>query len=337
MTLKELFNALAEQLGGRPLSPGEPGNPVKGLAVDEEVEGWLGPDEVVVTNREVLDDKFLAAAAQGGAPAILWRTAREPSEEVAQRAGELGLGLLTLPPDTPLRALLSLLARDAVEERLLRYSHEAARTLVQSADGEASVAKLAGRLANLLHRSVVVEDPVGRLLAGGDPDGVSGVSAALTSTLEDHGLRASKGSGIEETRRERRDRYARLPDGFLSVPVERWRVAETELFWSKSRSATLAQDALVYQPKLVAGAIGRPYIERSPRGLISYSGPPWLASSCAAFFGVGMLCVPWTKTIRRRILSRNSNQHSPVAASLLKNTMQWSPHSPRSGGIPPPP
>jgi sugar diacid utilization regulator len=45
-------------------------------------------------------------------------------------------------------------------------------------------------------------------------------------------VRASKGSGVEETRRERRDRYARLPDGYLSVPVERWRMADEELHWS---------------------------------------------------------------------------------------------------------
>ncbi|MDQ5817900.1 MAG: helix-turn-helix domain-containing protein, partial [Actinomycetota bacterium] len=50
--------------------------------------------------------------------------------------------------------------------------------------------------------------------------------------LEEHGLRASRGSGVEVTRRERRDRYARLPDGYLSVPVERWRVADEELFWT---------------------------------------------------------------------------------------------------------
>jgi sugar diacid utilization regulator len=76
---------------------------------------------------------------------------------------------------------------------------------------------------------VVVEDPVGRLISSSpgpeDPN-------ALRTLLEDHGLRASKGSGVEETRRERRDRYARLPDGYLSVPVERWRMADREFFWT---------------------------------------------------------------------------------------------------------
>ncbi len=232
MVLKELFNVLAEEFGGRRLTPGEPGRLVRGLAVDEEADDWLGPDEVAVTARKELDPRFLAAAAKRGAPAVVWRTESEPAEETVQQAGELGLGLLAIPSGVPLRAMLSLFARDDEGKRLLRYSHEAARALIESAGGETSVAKLAGKLAGLLDRSVVVEDPVGRLLAGGDPAGGSG-SEALISTLEEHGLRASRGSGVEETRREHRDRYARLPDGFLSVPVERWRVAEkTELFWT---------------------------------------------------------------------------------------------------------
>jgi len=67
---------------------------------------------------------------------------------------------------------------------------------------------------------------VGRLIAS------SGDENHLRAALEELGLRASKRSGIDETRRERRDRYARLPDGYLSVPVERWRVADGELFWT---------------------------------------------------------------------------------------------------------
>jgi sugar diacid utilization regulator len=230
MILKELFNIITDELGGQPLTPGEPGCAVKGLAVDEEAEGWLGPDEVVVTDRKELAPRFLAAATQGGAAGIVWRTEIEPPEETVRQAGELGLGLLALPPSIPLRAMLALFARDVEREGLLKYSHEAARALIESAGGEASVEKLAGKLADLLGRSVVVEDPVGRFVTGGDPAGGSG-SEALISFLEAHGLRASRGSGVEETRRERRDRYARLPDGFLSVPLERWRVAETELFW----------------------------------------------------------------------------------------------------------
>jgi sugar diacid utilization regulator len=232
MILKELFNTLIEEFGGRRLTPGEPGRPVKGLAVDEEAEGWLGPDEVAVTARKALDARFLAAVAQEGAPAVVWRTQSEPSAEAVRHAEELGLGLLAVSPDVPLRAVLSLFARDDEGDGLLRHSHETAQALIEHAGGEGSVAKLADKLANLLGRPVVIEDPVGRLLTGGDPEGGGSGSQALISTLDAHGLRASRGSGVEETRRERRDRYARLPGSFLSVPVERWRVADTELFWT---------------------------------------------------------------------------------------------------------
>jgi sugar diacid utilization regulator len=135
--------------------------------------------------------------------------------------------------------MLSLFTRNTEREGLLRRSHEAARALIESTGGESSLVNLAGKISALLKRSVVVEDPVGRLIASGDPDTGPG-SEALISTLEAYGLRASRGSGVEETRRERRDRYARLPDGFLSVPIERWRVAETELFWTPIGSGTPA-------------------------------------------------------------------------------------------------
>ncbi|MDQ4001200.1 MAG: helix-turn-helix domain-containing protein [Actinomycetota bacterium] len=234
MILKELFNTLTEKHGGHRLVLGDSGRSVEGLALDEDAEGWLGPDEVVVTGRNKLDARFLAAVSEGGAPAVVWRAEGEPSEKTVKNAEELGLGLLAISPDVPLRELFSLFARDAEGVALLRYSHGAARALLESVGREASVAKLAGRVADLLGRSVVVEDPVGRLIAGGDPAGAKdgGGSQALISVLEAHELRASKGSGVEETRRERRDRYARLPDGFLSVPVERWRVEKTELFWT---------------------------------------------------------------------------------------------------------
>ena len=235
MILKELFNTLIEELDGRRLAPGDPGRPVKGLAVDEKAEGWLGPAEAVVTSREKLDSRFLVTVAEGGAPAVIWRVEEAPSSEAATQAEELGLGLLALPPKVPLRGLLALFTRDAEGEGLLRHSHGAARALLESAGNEASVSKLAGRLAGLLDRSVVVEDPVGRLIAGGDPEGSStgkhGGAQALISVLEAYELRASKSSGVEETRRDRRDRYARLPSGFLSVPVERWRIDDTELIW----------------------------------------------------------------------------------------------------------
>jgi sugar diacid utilization regulator len=236
MILKEFFNILIEELGGRRLAPGEPGRPVRGVAVDEETDGWLGPDEISVTGRKKLDQKFLAACAKGGSPAIVWRAGGEPPSETVSQAEEMGLGLISVPADVPLRALLSPFARDAEGEGLLRHSHGAARALLENTGGdEDSVARLTGKIADLLDRSVVVEDPVGRLIAGGDPKRKGktnkGGSRALISGLEEHELRASRGSGVEETRRDRRDRYARLPNGFLSVPVERWRVAETEVFW----------------------------------------------------------------------------------------------------------
>jgi sugar diacid utilization regulator len=239
MILKELFNTLTEELGAQRLTPGEPGRPVKGLTVDEEADGWLVPDEVAVTARETLDIRFLAAVAQEGAPAIIWRSQSDPSVEAVRHAEELGLGLLSIPPGVPLRTMLSLFAQNREGSELLRYSHEAARALIESTGGEGSTSKLADKLAGLLGRSVVVEDTVGRLLAGGDPAKAKSGSQALISTLETHGLRASRGSGVEETRRDRRDRYARLPNGFLSVSVERWRVADTELFWTPIGSTRL--------------------------------------------------------------------------------------------------
>ena len=235
MILKELFNTLIEELDGRRLAPGDPGRLLRGLAVDEDAEGWLGPDEVVVTSREKLDSRFLATVAEGGAPAVVWRMEDAPSSEPTRQAAELGLGLLALPPSVPLRELLSLFTQDGEGEGLLHHSHAAARALLESAGNEASVSKLAGKLAGLLDRSVVVEDPVGRLIAGGDPEGPNSGkrcgAQALISVLEAYALRASKGSSVEETRRDRRDRYARLPNGFLSVTIERWRIEDTELFW----------------------------------------------------------------------------------------------------------
>jgi hypothetical protein len=99
---------------------------------------------------------------------------------------------------------------------------------LESAGGETTIEELAGRISGMLGRSVVVEDPVGRLIASsGNTE-----EDQLRATLEEQGLRASKSASVDETRREHRDRYARLADGYLSVPVERWRVADGELFWT---------------------------------------------------------------------------------------------------------
>jgi sugar diacid utilization regulator len=227
--LKEFIRILVDDLGARCPVPGDASRPVRGLAVEEPTKGWLEQDEVAVTSREKLDDGFLEAIGEAGSPAVVWRKVGE-SPEAAGRAAAFGLGLLVVAPEVPLRRLLSLFSGD---DGLLLLSHGAGRTLLEGAGGESSLEDLTGRVSELLGRPVVVEDAVGRLMAsaprGGDgPDGPN----ALHTLLEEHGLRASRGSGVEETRRERRDRYARLPDGYLSVPVERWRVADEELFWT---------------------------------------------------------------------------------------------------------
>jgi sugar diacid utilization regulator len=221
--LKDFSLILLEELGADCPLPGDPTRQVRGLAVDEPVKGWISPDDVAVTARASLDEDFMQELASTGSPAIVWRLEGEAPVESVERAADLGVGLFVLTPEVPLRRLFEIFSRD---DGLLLLSHGAGRSLLESAGGETTLEELAGRVSGMLGRSVVVEDPVGRLIAG------SGEDNKLRATLEELGLRASKKSGIDETRRERRDRYARLPDGYLSVPVERWRVADGELFWT---------------------------------------------------------------------------------------------------------
>jgi sugar diacid utilization regulator len=225
MILKEFSRMLVEELGARRLVPGDATRPVRGLAVEEPTEGWLEKDEVAVTSREDLDGGFLRSVRETGSPAVLWRKDGEPPPEAAERATELGLGLFMVSPEVPLRRLLSSFSGS---DELLLLSHGAGRALLESAGTETSIDGLTARISELLDRSVVVEDPVGRLISSAGSEEPN----PLRTLLEEHGLRASKGSGVEETRRERRDRYARLPDGYLSVPVERWRMADREFFWT---------------------------------------------------------------------------------------------------------
>ncbi|HEU4847586.1 MAG TPA: helix-turn-helix domain-containing protein, partial [Rubrobacteraceae bacterium] len=159
---------------------------------------------------------------------IVWRSGGEPVPEAAQLAAALGLGLFVVPPEVPLRRLLSAFVAG---DGLLLLSHGVGRTLLESAGAEDTIGDLTARISALLGRPIVVEDPVGRLISS-SPPADSEEPNALRALLEKHNVRASKGSGVEETRRERRDRYARLPDGYLSVPVERWRMADEELHWS---------------------------------------------------------------------------------------------------------
>src|SRR5918999_1610605 len=159
---------------------------------------------------------LLQEFGSASSPAIVWRLEGEAPAESVGRAAALGVGLFVLTPEVPLRRLFGIFSQD---DGLLLLSHGTGRTLLESAGGETTIEELAGRISGMLGRSVVVEDPVGRLIAS------SGYEDHLRATLEEQGLRASKSASIDETRRERRDRYARLPDGYLSVPVERWRGA----------------------------------------------------------------------------------------------------------------
>jgi sugar diacid utilization regulator len=223
--LKDFSLILLQELDADCPLPGDATRRVRGLAVDEPIKGWISADQVAITTRETLDEDFLQDVASVGSPAIVWRLEGEAPAESVERAAELGVGLFVLAPEVPLRRLFEIFSQD---DGLLLLSHGAGRTLLESAGGETTIEELAGRISGMLGRSVVVEDPVGRLIAS------SGYAEEdhLRATLEEQGLRASKGSSVDETRRERRDRYARLPDGYLSVPIERWRVAEGELFWT---------------------------------------------------------------------------------------------------------
>ena len=222
-----------EDLGATRAVSGDGSREVKGISVEEALEGWLAPGEAAVVSRDAMDEDFLEEMAEGGCPAIVRRSAEEFPVAVVKTASKLKVGLYTIPPEIPLRRLLSMFAG---ESGLLLLSHGAGRALFESLGGASSIENLMDRISSLLGRQIVLEDPVGRLSttteASENEDAIPQKSPSLESLLEDYDLRASRSAGVEETRRERRDRYARLPDGFLSVPVERWRVEEVELFWT---------------------------------------------------------------------------------------------------------
>jgi sugar diacid utilization regulator len=223
--LKDFSLILLQELDADCPLPGDAARQVRGLAVDEPIKGWISADEVAVTARQTLDEDFMQEIASIGSPAVVWRQEGEAPAESVGRAAEVGVGLFVLTPDVPLRRLFEIFSQD---DGLLLLSHGAGRTLLESAGGETTIEELAGKISAMLGRAVVVEDPVGRLIAGsGDTE-----EDQLRATLEEQGLRASKSASVDETRRERRDRYARLPDGYLSVPIERWRIADGELFWT---------------------------------------------------------------------------------------------------------
>jgi len=224
--LRDLSRVLLEELEADCPLPGDPSRLVTGLAVEEPLKGWLGPDEAAVTARETLDEDFLEGVAAGGSPVVVWRSGAAVPTAVTEKMSALGLGLLVLPSDVPLRRLQAALAGG---DDLLLLSHSAGRKLLEGTGGETSVAETVARISGLLGRSVVVEDPVGRLISGAPG---AREENHLWGLLEDLTLRASRSSSVDEMRRERRDRYARLPDGYLSIPVERWRVEDREFFWT---------------------------------------------------------------------------------------------------------
>jgi sugar diacid utilization regulator len=221
LNLRELTRTLTEELDARYPVPGDPKAQVTGLAIDEGSGDWLGNKDVVITAREALSPEFLERVSANGSPAILWRTHSRPPEGVVEELRELGLGLLTVSPEFPVGRIYNALYEP---DEILLYSHRVARELLESTGG--SVEGLVARISEFLGRPVLVEDSVGRVLVSG------GESGELSGFLEERGIQASKPAGIEDIHRERRDRYARLPQGFLSVPVERWRVEGREISWT---------------------------------------------------------------------------------------------------------
>lgn len=239
MKLGGFSRILQDDFGARVLSPGDVSREVAGLSVEETIEGWIEGGTVAVVSRSRAEPgylKLVELAKESGSPAILFRRADGDSPapaNVVREAKERGVALMELPGGVTVGRLVAmLLAEERRETELLRLSHRAGRELLSVGGDEISLESVTGRVARMLGRAVVLEDPVGRLIPAA-PEGVEG--STLVSTLHENGLRASRPGGVEETRRERRDRYARLPDGFLSVPVERWRVGGKggrELHWS---------------------------------------------------------------------------------------------------------
>lgn len=223
MILRDFARVLLEELGADCPVPGDGARPVRGVAVEEPIKAWISEGEIAVSARDALDHEFLRGVQESGAPALIWRSDIPPDPRAVERAAALGLGLFVLPTDVPLRRITSI---SSAGDGLLLKSHGAVRALLEAAGAESSIQGLTACISGLLGRAIVVEDPVGRLLASSEN------ASGLHSVLEEGGLRASRGSSVDETRRERRDRYARLPDGYLSVPVERWRVEDGELFWT---------------------------------------------------------------------------------------------------------
>ena len=159
--LKDFSRILLEELEADCPLPGDATRRVRGLAVDEPVKGWISPDEVAVTGREILDEDFMRTVASAGSPAIVKRGRDGVEPEAVEQAAALGLGLFLLTSDVPLKRLFDVFSQD---DGLLLLSHGAGRALLEGAGGETRVEDLAGKISGMLGRSVVIEDPVGRLI-----------------------------------------------------------------------------------------------------------------------------------------------------------------------------
>src|ERR671939_368852 len=82
--LKDFSRILLEELEADCPLPGDATRRVGGLAIDESVKGWVSPDEVAVTAREILDEDFMKIVASSGSPAIIWRLEGEAQPEVVE-------------------------------------------------------------------------------------------------------------------------------------------------------------------------------------------------------------------------------------------------------------
>ncbi|HEX5915507.1 MAG TPA: hypothetical protein VFY54_20585, partial [Rubrobacter sp.] len=182
MILKDFSLILLQELDADCPLPGDAARRVRGVAVDEPLKGWISDSQVAVTARETLDEEFLQEVASIGSPAIVWRLEGEAPAGSVERAAELGVGLFVLAPEVPLRRLFEIFSHD---DGLLLLSHGAGRALLESAGGETKIEELAGKVSGMLGRSVVVEDPVGRLIASSG----HAEEDQLRATLEEQGLR----------------------------------------------------------------------------------------------------------------------------------------------------
>lgn len=219
MNLRDLSRALIEELEARHPVPGDSRAKFSGLAVDDGSAGWLDKHEVPITARQTLDHEFLEEIRRSEAPAIVWRSDSQPAAGVVEELTAAGTGLFVVPTRYPTGRIYSTVFEP--DESLL-YSHRVVREML---DG-GSLEELMERTTRFLGRPVVIEDSVGSLLAESDD------SRELAAFLEQNGVQASQPATVEDTYRDRRDRYARLPQGFLSAAVERWRIGDRELSWT---------------------------------------------------------------------------------------------------------